>query len=139
MNFLSAYGYTDSFWYSLGKDMKAKFIGWVGNNSSDPETILEDIVTMKKNNPVPKVRLKLKNEEKVFFRSAALNFTRVRYPLGRCFKVVYPEASVNATLNGIILSWPIGKEKNTNIFYVVHLMGKNSGFKPKKHRNKYMP
>ena len=105
--------------------MNGKFIGWVRNDSSDPETILENIVTLKKNNSVPKVRLKLKSKKKIVFKTAELRFTRVRYPLGRCFKVLYPEASVNTTLNGIILSW--NAEEDTNATYVVHLMGRNSG------------
>ena len=97
----------------------------MGNDSSDPETILENIVTLKKNNPVPKVMLKLKSKEKIVFKTVELRFTRVRYPLGRCFKVLYPKASANTTLNGIILSWNV--EEDTNSTYAVHLMGSNSG------------
>ena len=44
------YGYTDAYWYSLGKDINAKFIGWSGNDSTqtDTERILEELLHSKR-------------------------------------------------------------------------------------------
>ena len=39
---LSGHGYTDAFWYSIGKDMESNFIGWNGNHSSNASNVLED-------------------------------------------------------------------------------------------------
>ena len=111
--------------------MKAQFIGWAGNNSIDPQIILEDIVTLEKINTLPSVTLKLKSKEEIFFQKAAVRLTRVRYPLGRCLEILYPRESANATLNGIVLTWTLEKQRIDKISYVVHLMGRNSGFKNK--------
>ena len=100
------YGYTDAYWYSLGKDINAKFIGWSGNDSSqtDPERILEETVTFKKNFKTPVVRLKLKRNGRVVFKNAKMKFLRVLYPIGRCFSISYPPNAQEYIFNGLILS-----------------------------------
>ena len=43
--------------------IKIGWDGWVGNKSSDPQTLRDDIVSFKRSDPVPQVRLKLKDKD----------------------------------------------------------------------------
>ena len=61
INSISQHGYTDAYWYSQGKNIKRKFVGWSGNTSLDPEDLLEDILALKSNGSMPYVMLKLKD------------------------------------------------------------------------------
>ena len=124
------YGYTDAYWYSLGKDIHAKFIGWSGNDSSqtDPERILEETVTFKMNFKTPVVRLKLKRNGRVVFKNAKMTFLRVLYPIGRCFLILYPPNAQEYIFNGMILSQNINDVSNFEADgYVVLFLDKDSG------------
>ena len=124
------YGYTDAYWYSLGKDIHAKFIGWAGNDSSDtdPERILEETVTFKKNIKIPIVRLKLKRNGRVVFRNANVTFLRVLYPIGKCFLISYPPNAQEFIFNGMILSQRIKDITNFDVLgYFVLFLDKDSG------------
>ena len=135
ISYCSKYGYTDAFWYSLGKDVGAKFIGWRGNNSFEIEKIINDIAMMKTEDPIPKVTLKFKKEKSLMFLKGNIEYTQVRYPFGRCLKVKYPEKSKNATFNGIIVSqkYPMDIKHDSDnnslslIAYSVLLSDKYSG------------
>ena len=100
------HGYTDAYWYSIGNNLRTKFVGWIGNNSMKVEDILEDIVSLKLNDTLPAIRLKLKEPDgRVWFEQykVKLEHTRVMYPYGRCLKVIYPSNAVNSSLNGFII------------------------------------
>ena len=62
INSISQHGYTDAYWYSQGKNIKRKFVGWSGNTSLEPEDLLEDILALKSNGSMPYVMLKLKDK-----------------------------------------------------------------------------
>merc|ERR1711976_940232 len=85
--YFNGHGYTDAFWYSIGKDMESNFIGWNGNHSSNASNVLEDFLTIKKNSKKPIVRLKFKTGDKIFYKYTRIYFTNPTYPIGRCYKV----------------------------------------------------
>ena len=120
-------GYSDSYFYSLGIDMNFNFIGWNGNSTLDVETIIESIITLKKDIIFPEVTIKLRNHKEILYRNAEIEHVFI-WSLGRCLQVVYPEESKNAILSGLQLT--INKSdvyirKN----FVVHFMDRNSGTK----------
>ena len=110
----------------MGKDSNYNFIGWNGNSTINIETILENIVTLKKKTILPKVYIKYRKNKDVTYRSAKIKFDNIWSSLGRCLRIIYPEESANATLSGIMLVL----EKNDSSIqqkFVVHFMDRKSG------------
>ena len=107
--------------------MNFNFIGWNGNSTLDVETIMESIITLKKDIIFPEVTIKLRNHKEILYRNAEIEHVFI-WSLGRCLQVVYPEESKNAIFSGLQLT--INKSdvyirKN----FVVHFMDRNSGTK----------
>ena len=86
----STNGYTESYWYSIGRGISDNFIGWNGIGSkTNASTIIEEILTVKNDSKKPHVKLKFKSSQYgfVFYQKAQTEFTNPRYPIGRCHKV----------------------------------------------------
>ena len=50
----------------------------------------------------PKIKLKLRHQNKYEFQSIKLSFARVFYPIGRCFMVTVPKDAWQYTVVGVI-------------------------------------
>jgi hypothetical protein len=104
-------GYRSSFWYTVGQNNSGHFIGWGGEFKKESTNLIDKLVWLKNASDPPRVLLKLRHQDKYNFQRITLPFSRVFYPLGRCFVVTVPKDAWKKTVVGLLL---IGKTLNTS-------------------------
>ena len=91
LNLLNKLGYTRSLYYGLGQADDSKLIGWLGNQTEFNITeIVNQISRIKTLKDCPEVIAKFKINGSLKDVPLSLNLTRVKYPNGRCCRVVKP-------------------------------------------------
>ena len=73
----------------MGLDVNSDFIGWNGNSTLSVETVLESIVTLKKNFALPEISIEFKKDKEMIIKRAEVKFDNVWYPLGRGIFVLW--------------------------------------------------
>ena len=52
----------------MGLDVNSDFIGWNGNSTLSVETVLESIVTLKKNFALPEISIEFKKDKEMIIK-----------------------------------------------------------------------
>ena len=124
-------GYFNAYSYHSGV-MNGHLMGWEGNSTLDFETFIESTVTMNRNTSTPKVAMRLRKTQKKFeyidTEEVKMEVLKAIYPVGQCFKVVYPKMTEYSSISGISISSTEPYEIDGKDL-MVHLRDKNSGSK----------